>query len=168
MSHDPRRILALRIAARLRDIPRHQAALDVAVAAFDEPFSAGVLTATMAASEPDVLLRAYTVQAGFENLQNHLAGLARDGLELAGELDPAEPAATPRDFHRLMRLGVIGQATCDELIAAQRLRNVIQHAYGEIDPVALHNAVVMQQAEVGPFLDRYRRWLRSTLGSGDA
>lgn len=167
MSYDPRQILAVRIAERLRDIPRHQAALDLAIGAFDGSFSVDAVERAMSSPEPSRLLLAYGVQSGFENLQNHIAGLARDGLEITGEIAATEPASTPRDLHHLARLGVITPKTCERLIVSQRLRNMLQHAYGELNPVDLHRAVVTLQSEVGPFILRYRHWLKTTLSGAD-
>lgn len=168
MSSASQSVLALRIAARLRDIPRHRAALDLAVAAFGPVPDAASFAAAWRSEEPASLVRAYAVQSGFENLQNHIAGLARDGLELAGEAAPGESANASRDLHRLARLGAVPPDRCARLVDAQRLRNGVQHAYVESTPEDVLRAVQVLLREIGPFLDGYRRWLKASIASSGA
>ena len=72
-----KRVIALRIVTRMRDIPRHESALDLAIAAFGERFDAARFVDAATSTDPAQLLRAYGIQSGFEKLQNHLAGLTR-------------------------------------------------------------------------------------------
>ena len=161
------RLIALRIVTRMRDIPRHEATLDLAIAAFGERFDEARFVEAAVSKDPAQLLLVYGVQSGFENLQNHLAGLARAALELVGELSTAEPPNTARDLRRLERLGVITRARCDTVISFQRLRNGLQHEYAETAPEELHAAVVLLRGEFRGFLSDYQRWLKSVIDALD-
>ena len=162
-----KRVIALRIVTRMRDIPRHESALDLAIAAFGERFDAARFVESATSTDPAQLLLAYGIQSGFENLQNHLAGLTRDALELVGELSPAEPPNTARDLRRLERLGAVTRARCETVISFQKLRNGLQHAYAESAPEELHAAVVLLRRELRAFLVDYQRWLKSALAALD-
>ena len=161
------RALALRIAARLRDIPRHRAALVVAMASFGGDFDRDAFVAAAASDDPVELVRAYPIQSGFENLQNHITGLIRDALELAGDIDASERPNAPRDLRRLQRLGAISLVRCDRIIEFQELRGSLQHTYTHIGPLELHAAVLGLLAEVDGFLSDYRRWLKTAIGALD-
>ena len=76
-----KRVIALRIVTRLRDIPRHESTLDIAMAAFGERFEEARFVEAATSTDPAQLLLAYGVQSGFEDLQNHFAGLTRDALD---------------------------------------------------------------------------------------
>lgn len=158
-----KRVLAARILARLRDVPRHRAALDEAIAAFGESFEREAFLAAAASSDPPELLKAYAIQSGFENLQNHVTGLTREALELAGRLAPGERANAARDLRRLQRAGAISKARCERLIAVQDIRSSLQHADTETAPADLHEAVALLLAELDGFLAGYRRWLGEQL-----
>lgn len=162
-----KRLIALRIVTRIRDIPRHEATLDLAIAAFGERFDETRFVAAAASTDPAQLLLAYGVQSGFENLQNHLAGLARDALELVGELSPAEPPNAARDLRQLKRLGAVTRTRCDAVISFQKLRNGLQHAYAETAPEELHAAVVLLRRELRAFLVDYQRWLKAAIDALD-
>lgn len=162
-----KRVLALRIAARLRDMPRHRAALEVAMGGFGPGFDHDRFVATAASDDPEQLVRAYPIQSGFENIQNHITGLTRDALELVGALATDERPNAPRDLRRLQRLGAISRARCDRIIVLQELRSSLQHTYADTGPEELHAAVVGLVAEFDGFLADYRHWLRSTLSTLD-
>lgn len=162
-----KRLVALHIVTRIRDIPRHEAALDLAIAAFGERFDGARFVEVATSTDPAQLLLAYGIQSGFENLQNHLAGLTRDALELVGELSSAEPPNAARDLRRLERLGAVTRARCDAIISVQKLRNGLQHAYAETAPEELHAAVVLLRRELRAFLADYQRWLKTAIDALD-
>ena len=146
-----KRLIALRIVTRLHDIPQHEATLDLAIAAFGERFDGARFIEAATSTDPVQLLLAYGIQSGFENLQNHVAGLTRDALELVGELPSAEPPNAARDLRQLERLGVISRTRSDNLISFQKLRNGLQHACAETAPEELHTAVVLLRRELHAF-----------------
>lgn len=165
---DEKRVLVTAIARRLRDMPRHRAALEVAMARFEPNFDLTAFVRAAESFDPDQLLRAYPIQSGFENIQNHITGLTRDALELVGGLAPSERPNAARDLRRLQRLGALSAERCEILIRVQELRSSLQHRYAETGPADLHAAVIDLLGEIDGFLIDFARWIKTAISASAA
>ncbi|HEY3358998.1 MAG TPA: HepT-like ribonuclease domain-containing protein [Polyangia bacterium] len=79
----------------------------------------------------------------------------QEALDLASHVISDEgwgPVSSLREhFDVLARQGVLDPQLAQELAAGVKIRNLIGHAYGDIDPVKLHAAAVLLPA----LLDRF-------------
>jgi uncharacterized protein YutE (UPF0331/DUF86 family) len=123
------RLASQRIRDRLADVPRHLNVLDAAIALFDPAFDAASFRSAAASSDPTELAKANQVQAAFENVHNHLIGLARGIVELK-EWDERADALTA--LRRLKEHGVITEAQRNAMQETQIIRHAIQHAYHDV------------------------------------
>jgi len=129
LSAPRQRVASQRIRDRLADLPRHLNVLDSAISLFDPDFDAGGFRAAAASFDPAELAKANQVQAAFENVHNHLIGLAQGIVELK-EWDERADALTA--LRRLKEHRVISEAQRKAMHETQIIRNAIQHAYHDV------------------------------------
>jgi uncharacterized protein YutE (UPF0331/DUF86 family) len=129
---------------RLREIDRRVAALRA-----------------VAAGDREALLADLDLQA---QVERHLQVAIQSAIDIAMHILAENSAATPEDYGSAFTLlgeqGVIGEALARRLVPAAGLRNVLVHAYVEVDPAQLwgHLAdlddLVTFAGEVGAYLTR--------------
>ena len=160
---DPERVrrAKVRIAARLRDMPRHFRALNAARARFGDDFDRDEFAAAARSDDPDRLNAVKAVERGLDLLDNYLVELVVDGLQLAGLRDAGEALNGPRDLRRLRDAGVLAQGNAERLIALVRIRARMVHEYAELDPDDVHRAVEILVAELPGFERAYIAWVKA-------
>lgn len=159
---DPERArrVKVRIAARLRDMPRHFRALNAARAQFGGDFDRDAFAAAAQSDDPDRLNAVKAVERGLDLLDNYLVELVVDGLQLAGLRDADESSNGPRDLRRLRDAGVLERGQAERLIDLVRVRARMVHEYAELDPDDVHRAVEILVAELPGFERAYVAWVR--------
>lgn len=147
------------ILRRLEDLPRQYAALENAMASFGDDFDRDAFAVAFeSADDLDAYNRVQAIEQGFTRLQNYVVELAAAGAELAGLRGKARAHAR-RDLELLRDAGMLSGAACERLVQLQAIRNLVQHAYAELDAGQLHEAVQVLDAELPAFARAYRRWI---------
>ncbi len=75
-----------------------------------------------------------------------------------------EPASTlSSSLARIGEHGVLTKQTVAALRSAARMRNLLAHAYGHVDPVLVHEAAISGLVDLERFAGEVGRWLRQRL-----
>jgi len=125
---DRKALLETTIKARLVDTRKHLEALEQAVAGFHSDFDVGEFERAWS-GEPDERLRAYPVQAGYENAINGCVRIAQELCELEGWTPPnLEPTSTEA-LKQFRERGLISVQAHKALKDAYERRSDVQHDY---------------------------------------
>lgn len=94
----------------------------------------------------------------------------QEALDLASHVIADEgwgPAASLREhFEILARHGVLQPALAQALADGVKVRNLIGHAYGDVDPVKLHGAAALLPALLSDFCAQVLGYAESTGAGG--
>ena len=154
------------VTSYLEDFPRQLETLQFNVEQFGDGFDPQAFARAFESQDPAIYAPVQAIERGFGRLQNYMAAMAEDGARLAGlprrRPRPGESRTAP-DFEALRDAGVISKELCRKLIAAQKSRSLLEHAYIGISPTELH-AAIAQLLEVAPqFLSGFSEWIERYL-----
>ena len=149
------------VRARLRRIAVDYRAMNTAIeAAFGVDFDPAEWARSFESEEPAEVNRVAPVLSAFERIVNGLVETARAGL-IAGAIEP--PGRTPQtvrsDLVIVQRDGGLTRGQLTLLVALNRTRNELQHAYIEVSASDARAAVIKLRRNVGAFTKSLNRWL---------
>ena len=128
LSDDDLHRLHGRITRRITDLPRAYRLLGHAFEAFPDETS---FVAARHGSDPARDLAAAGLERAYEQIQNDLAEIAKDVLQLAGLRHPDQAPNAVADFRRLGDEGFLSREQTRLLVDSQRTRTDVQHDYVE-------------------------------------
>lgn len=141
MTTDRRALLEASIKERLLDTQRHLRALEFAAASFGADFELALFEGSWRSSEPGELVRAYAVQAGYENVVNACVRVAQELCRLEGWSRAGLETSSVEALKLLHEHGVVSAATRGALKDAQERRSDVQHDYVNVAAREIHTAV---------------------------
>ena len=133
---------------RLVDTHRHVRALEHAAAGFGDDFDLNLFESAWRSDDPVELIRAYAVQAGYQNVINACVKIAQELAELQGWTARGVEPTSVEALKVLHERGVISGATRGALKEAQERRSDIQHDDANVVAAEIHAAAqsVIQHA----------------------
>jgi hypothetical protein len=140
MTADRAGVLDASLKRRLIDTRRHTRALEHAAAEFGGDFDLDSFEAAWRSEEPAQLLRAYAVQAGYENVINGCIKIAQELAELEGWSASGVEPSSVEALRLLQQNGVVTGKTRRALANAQERRSDVQHDYVNVGARELHAA----------------------------
>ena len=155
------KVLRLKILERFKDLPRHLAAREAAVAKFGDDFDREEFAAAVNSSDPDLLNQAKAVERGFEQIFNYIAELNAQGLELAMLREHEEDPNARKDIDRLVDIGVVSSERGGRLEQVRELRMLMTHEYPGLRAGQIHEGVTLLVAEWPGYRRDYERWLKA-------
>lgn len=154
------------IIGHLDDFPRQYAALEGAMAAFDNDFDrAGFKRAYETETDIEAYNRVQAVERALTRVQNYVADLAIAAVKLAGleRPDGHRESAAHRAFVALAGAEVISPALCRQLKRAQNARTMIEHSYVDMPAGSVHAAARLVHGSAPAFIVPYRAWIEEYL-----
>jgi uncharacterized protein YutE (UPF0331/DUF86 family) len=159
--NEPRKArLVEKIKERLLDGQRHVTALQRAIDGVGDEFDQSVFESLWNSSEPEELIRAYAVQAGYENVINACITAGRELCELEGWVDRDREASAPRVLTVLAENDVITRKTSNALKDVQQMRSDVQHDYVGVAARSLYGQVAAVLAYGPEFLQDLAHYVR--------
>lgn len=155
------------IVRHLEDFPRQYAALETAMAAFDDDFDLQRFKEAFNTREDmEAYNRVQALERAVGRVQNFVAGLADAGTRLArlprppieGKESPAQQA-----FEALRDAGVIDGSHCRRLTRAQRAHSQIEHSHVQTNAADVHRAAGLVHEMAREFIGPYRAWIAPYL-----
>ncbi len=154
------------IIGHLDDFPRQYAALEGAMAAFDNGFDrAGFKRAYETETDIEAYNRVQAVERALTRVQNYVADLAIAAVKLAGleRPDGHREGAAQRAFAALAGAEVISPELCRQLKRAQNARTMIEHSYVDMPAGSVHAAARLVHESARAFIVPYRAWIDEYL-----
>ena len=139
------------IKERLLDGQRHLKALEHAAAELGDDFDLDAFEKAWSSDDPEELKRAYTIQAGYENVINACIKVAQELCQLEGWSGPGVEPSSIEALKLLHEHGVINAKTRSALRDAQERRSDVQHDYVNVAAREIHEAA-RQVMEYAPLL----------------
>jgi uncharacterized protein YutE (UPF0331/DUF86 family) len=135
-----------RLTARLEDFPRQLDTLRYSTQRFEPDFDRAAFAAAFESENPELYSRVQAVERGYGRLQNYVAEIAIDAVNLA-ELsrrphEGNEPQAAPF-FEALRDDGVLSKDLTRGLVRTQRSRALFEHDYVKVSARDVHEAVLL-------------------------
>ncbi|HKP19105.1 MAG TPA: hypothetical protein VJT84_11545 [Gaiellaceae bacterium] len=142
MSHEDSAALEASITKRVLDLRRHVAALEHAAAVFGGDFELDAFEAAWRSDNPELLTRAYAVQAGYENGINACLKIAQELARLEGWAAPGSDLTSIEALRLLNEDRVITARSRAALKDAQERRSDVQHDYVNVAGREVHAATL--------------------------
>lgn len=138
MSADRAALLVTSIKKRLVDGQRHLAALERGAAQFGDDFDLTSFEAAWTSDDPEMLNRAYAVQAGYENVINTCIKVGEELAALEGWSNASVQPTSIQTLKLLHENGIISAKTRTALKEAQERRSDVQHDYANVAARDIH------------------------------
>lgn len=155
------------IVRHLEDFPRQYAALESAMAAFDEDFDLQQFKqAYSTRDDMEAYNRVQALERAVGRVQSFVAELAEAGTKLARLPRPqidGDGSSAQQAFEGLRDAGVIGGALCRRLVRAQKARSMLEHGYVETPAGDVHRATELVHQAALEFIGPYRVWIEPLL-----
>ncbi len=159
------RRLRIKIQGLLEDFPRQSAALDNAMAAFDDEFSLSAFKpAYETLNDMDAYNDVQALERAVTRVQNYVSDLAEAAVGLAA-IDVTDIGGSPaqRAFAGLRDANVITSSQCRQLTRAHKARAMIEHAYIGAPAGDVHAAALLVRESSTEFILSFRPWISPLL-----
>jgi len=141
VSEQRKQHLEEKIKQRLVDGQRHLRALQQAITGIGDDFDESTFERMWNSNDSEELVRAYAVQAGYENVINACTTAGRELCELEGWVETNPEATAPHVLTVLLNHGIITRKVSGALKDVQEMRSDVQHDYVGVAARSLHEQV---------------------------